>query len=174
MHLISACSRMYIYIFFLFEKQVSNFPLQEKSFKNKQIQEIYCIAVLKFIYGYCFSKQIKFINPIFEFVCVCFSIPKPLSTNLLNSTGQIILLDVLHLSFKKFSSLAMQIFVRIGATHIMTPKNCWKYSPSNVMKLFSKSWNGQNGVEKSTKSCYVFKHLEKCQDINWKCKKNTW
>ena len=32
---------------------------------------------------------------------------------------------------------------------------------------------GQNSVAKSTKSCYVFKHVGKCQDINKKCKKKN-
>ena len=67
-------------------------------------------------------------------------IPKPSSINLLNKIGQIIFLFVLLFSFRRFSSFAMYMFASIGATFvpIITPKICWKYSPSNDIRLFFK------------------------------------
>ena len=59
----------------------------------------------------------------------------------LKRTGQISLGSVLHFILNSFSSIAMYIFVKMGATFvpIIKPNICWKYSPSKVIKLLFKT-----------------------------------
>ena len=96
------------------------------------------IAKRPFVDGYSFSQTIKLVYPVFNIFLFPSMIPNPSSMNLWKIVGHFNFLSWMHFFFSSSCNIAKYKLAKMGARLVpmIIPKICWKYSLSNLIRLF--------------------------------------